>query len=310
MDKENFNKIYDDVSSGKLTKKEALGIIAKFISENYPLFKLHRYDEDFRSELMLAFFEKGERLFECYNPQKSDFFKYFYYFVTGLMSLETRCLANKNYKETLIFEENISSYAANENDYSIQNTFETKMFVKSEKTEYKPLTKVQLQKFYHKVSLKFPDKKILVLALKSSFYLKEYQVKKVCELYEIKEHIFYDTIQYCKMSVAPKYLKYQKAVERRNYNYYHHRKCSKKLKEFSEYKNKADSVVTKNRLLCLNYRHYNHWQNLNDKFEKGFLYLRPTNKTIGEILGICERQVSYYINCAKKDAKNNDFCVV
>lgn len=303
MDKENFNKIYEDVSGGKLTKKEALGIIAKFISENYRLFKLQRYDEDFRAELMLAVFERGEKLFECYNPQKSDFFKYFYYFVSGLISLGRRCRANKNYKDTLIFEENVSTYATNESDYGIQNAFETKMFSNPEKTEYKPLSKTELQKFYHKISLKFPDKKILVLALKSSFYLKEEQVKKVCEMYEIEEQIFYDTIQYCKTTVAAKYLKYQKAVERRNYNYYHHRKCSKQLKEFSEYKNRADNVVAKNRLLNLNCRHYNHWQNLNDKFEKGFLYLRPTNKTIGEILGICERQVSYYINCAKKDAK-------
>ena len=50
-------------------------------------------------------------------------------------------------------------------------------------------------------------------------------------------------------------------------------------------------------------KHYKTWQTLNKKFSDGFLFLRPTNKTVADLLGICERQISYYINCAKQDYK-------
>jgi hypothetical protein len=44
---------------------------------------------------------------------------------------------------------------------------------------------------------------------------------------------------------------------------------------------------------------------LNKAFEEGHLYLRPTNKTIANLLGICERQVAYYIKCAKREYDND-----
>ena len=54
-------------------------------------------------------------------------------------------------------------------------------------------------------------------------------------------------------------------------------------------------------MLKLEKHHYQNWKKMNCKFEEGFMYLRPTNKTIAELLLISERQVSYYINCAKKE---------
>ena len=62
-------------------------------------------------------------------------------------------------------------------------------------------------------------------------------------------------------------------------------------------------IEVKNRILQLENRHYLNWQKLNGKFEEGFMYLRPTNRTIGELLDMSERQVCYYINSAKKELK-------
>ena len=75
MKQEDFNQLFDDVKNGVIEKKEALGMLGKFIQENYPMFGLHRFDEDFRAELLVSFFEKGEKLFDNYDPQKTDFFK-------------------------------------------------------------------------------------------------------------------------------------------------------------------------------------------------------------------------------------------
>ena len=41
------------------------------------------------------------------------------------------------------------------------------------------------------------------------------------------------------------------------------------------------------------------WEKLNNKFQNGLVTVKPSNLSIANILGICERQVSYYIMCAK-----------
>ena len=305
MKQEDFNQLFDDVKNGVIEKKEALGMLGKFIQENYPMFGLHRFDEDFRAELLVSFFEKGEKLFDNYDPQKTDFFKFFFYYIIGLISSDRRYIARNSLKETLLFEEDVVSYSTKERNYSIQNTFESKMLYSSKKSsdEYKPLSFEQLREIFSKILAKSADKKILVLALKSCFYLTEIHIKKISELYNIDEVIMYDAIQYCKMSVISKSVKVQKILERRNYNYFHHRKCEKRITELDECVDKIESRIIKDRLVKLDGIHYNHWQALNRKFADGFLYLRPTNKTIGDLLNISVRQVSYYINCARIESK-------
>ena len=48
------------------------------------------------------------------------------------------------------------------------------------------------------------------------------------------------------------------------------------------------------------------WKNLNEKLQSGFRNIRPTNKVVANLTGICERQVSYYIKNAKELDINND----
>ena len=53
-------------------------------------------------------------------------------------------------------------------------------------------------------------------------------------------------------------------------------------------------------------KHEKNWKNLNKSFEDGHLYLRPTNKTVANIMGICERQVAYYIRTAKNELNKDN----
>ena len=53
-------------------------------------------------------------------------------------------------------------------------------------------------------------------------------------------------------------------------------------------------------------KHRKNWKRLNSSFEKGIMQLRPTNKTIADILGICERQVTYCINSIREEADQNE----
>ena len=55
MKKENFDQLYNDVKNGRLSIRQGVELLAQFVCENKPLFKLQCYDDDFASEMILYF---------------------------------------------------------------------------------------------------------------------------------------------------------------------------------------------------------------------------------------------------------------
>jgi hypothetical protein len=51
-------------------------------------------------------------------------------------------------------------------------------------------------------------------------------------------------------------------------------------------------------------KHYTSWKRLNKKLASGCIMLRPTNRTIAKYMGICERQVAYYLNRLKEEQQD------
>ena len=62
MKKENFDQLYNDVKNGRLSIRQGVELLAQFVCENKPLFKLQCYDDDFASEMILYFLERGEKV--------------------------------------------------------------------------------------------------------------------------------------------------------------------------------------------------------------------------------------------------------
>lgn len=301
MKSQELNLIPEKISQKQITKKEAIDIIGTFICQNYPIFGLHKYDEDFRADVLLYFLERGERVIESYNNQIADFFTYLYSNISSYIQTRKKMVAKNCIKESITISETANFLYEKESAYN--NIDYKKLELAKVPYSYKPITAENLKKIFEPISSVNNDKKILVLAMKSSFYISDSMIRKVCNLYKIKEEDFYSVIQYCKESITSKSNKHNIAIERRNYAYFHHKKYEHELEKSKE---KYTNSEADNNLIRKNNKHENNWKSLNYKFEHGFLYLRPTNRTIAEILGICERQVSYYINCAKKDfVKNN-----
>ena len=145
------------------------------------------------------------------------------------------------------------------------------------------------------------DKKIMVLALKASFYLTDEQIERICKFYDLKPEYFYSMVQHCKETLFSKNDKREKYMERRNFAYYHHRRYCRILYNLEDNDNLEEQDYLRKRYLRREKKHLHNWARLNNAFQKGHLYLRPTNKTVANLLGICERQVNYYIHCAKRD---------
>ena len=98
----NLNSIAESVNSGQITRNDGIRQLAAFVLYNKPLFGLHKYDEDFVSNLIVAMLEKGESFFDFYDEKQGSFFNYFFSYVKNLIHSEKRRLAYPDSSNELI----------------------------------------------------------------------------------------------------------------------------------------------------------------------------------------------------------------
>lgn len=300
MKKVNLNLIPIQLNEGSITTKEAVNIISEFVTLNYPVFGLQKYDEDFRSDIILNILERGQALIEGYNSERGDFFTYLYYQIKSFVHAHTRTWAKQNLESTITLPEKINMAEEKEYKYkTIDYSFiEKPNYVKTNKVPYAPqqkITPAELRKIFENVH---GDKKLLVVAIKSAYYITDKQVEQICNHYNIDENDFFKTIQYCRNKLISKAEKKLKLQERRNTAYLHHKNLETQLHNMETKQSEKDDFLKKE-FIAKEKKYYQHWETLNRQLEEGLLSLRPTNKTVASLLGICERQVAYYINCVK-----------
>jgi len=305
MESYDLNSFPEKIRTGVLSQKDAINNICSFISKNYRVFNLQKYDEDFRSELIVSFLENGVKFLNSYNPEIGDFFTFLYCYINSMVSTRIRALSLKTLKETVTLSEGITSLQEKEYKYS-RITHHISEIPKAPYA-YKPTNIEELKKVFANISSDKTDKKLLVLAMKASFYISDSQIKKICEIYDLAIDDFYRVIQYLKNSLMDKNDKRVKAEQRRNFAYYHHKRYNLQLEKMAESENKLQNLISDS-LKTKQDKHERNWQKMNKKLEEGYLYLRPTTKSIADLLGICERQVTYYINCARKELESKNGC--
>ena len=283
------------LQEGKITQKEAVNHITTFVIKNYPVFGLHKYDEDFRSEIQLLLLERGVNFLASYNSELSDFFTYLYCYVLNLIHTKKRNLAKSFIKENLTVSEGADYINELKHQYTIinYNNFEKPKIPYS----FNTIKPEYLKEIFSPLSNDNCDKKILVLALKSCFFLTDEHIAHISRIYKISPDDLYMAVQYCKDSVLKKAENHDRAIERRNFAYYHHKKYDYQLERM---KQRNESYKSEQFMRKYN-KYMKSWINLNQRFHEGYLILRPTSKTIAEILGISERLVSYYIARAKHE---------
>jgi len=304
MKNQELDIVLMELQKGMITQKQAINRISTFINKNYPVFGLHKYDEDFRSDLILSFLEKGEHIISLYNPQAGDFFTFLYCYITTLANSKRKVLAKKSISEKVAMEELKKN--ADEVSLKYKNINYSLFDMPKAPYAYKPVPAEELKNALKELSVRNKDKKILVLALKASFYLTDYQIEKVCSIYKLDKNIFYQLIQLCKESIYKKAEKRRKIQIRRSSAYYRHKRYKTIIEKLNQDEEKIENSILIARLSQKEIKCQRQWEKLNISFKEGLLKLRPTNRTVADLLGICERQVSYYINSARKEMEKNN----
>lgn len=316
------NLIPEQIKSGTISEQQALHNLAVFILQNPGIFGLQLKDEDFLSEVVTRFLEKDRMVFENFNPDYGSFFTYFFCYMKSIIVNCNRSRAVTYTKENHYVHESILNYentleAYSKIDYEkiespkIPFRYEkvsVEEFQLACKNETYQLTPVPVEIKNNKTplgkkinQLTFPklERLILVLALKSSYYLTDEQIVKISRMCNIDEYIFRDAIYSLNRTLEERIFKQRDFVQRRNHAYYLRKKYETQLENITN----AAVPVSEYSVLKIERKYNtqnNHWLMLNELLENGIVTIRPTNKAIAEVMGLCERQISYYLSRAKK----------
>ncbi len=299
-----INGIPCKIRQGLITEKEAVYEMCNFVNKNYPVFGIQLYDEDLRQDIMLDVMEKGRHILHMYNPELGDFFTYFYCFICTFINSRTKKQAAESVREHVNFSECILELEEKADKYNKIDY--TSLEVPKVPYSYKRIDPKAFQQAVKELSLNPDEKKVIILALKSSYYLTDDQIKRICKLYNIDKESFYPLIQHCKNTLCEKMETRQKYIKRRNYAYFHHKRCSSIINQLDDNNLTYKLKCLKEEIENKEKKHYKNWNKMNASFEKGFLYLRPSTKTVANLMGICERQVNYYLQSAKRDYEKQE----
>jgi hypothetical protein len=300
MTKLNLNLIPDMLQKKEVTRKEALNLLCEFILSDSPVFGLIKFDEDFISELILRILERGTVIFDSFNPNSGSFFTYFFKYVQSvkfhlLKELSIKELKYKHVvelsKEDLYISDSNSTY------------YPSKYFIKNEEKNIDEILKNSAiyPKDFLKLIKKHPrgyEKLLLVLALKSSYNITETNLNMIASCCNINKEKLQEIVDYLNDKLEYKLKRKRELEEKRNSVYFYKKKYEHQIKKLNEEVKEDNKYVSESLTEKYN-RKYEKWGTLNKKLNNSSHFFKPTNKEIANVLGLCERQVNYYIKALK-----------
>ncbi|WP_027727375.1 hypothetical protein [Treponema sp. C6A8] len=289
-----LNKIPSLLEEGLLTRNQAVNFMAEFIFKNYPLFGLHKYDEDFREEILLEFLEKGGNLIDCYKSSIGNFFPYFYSQISSIVNKNLKKRAKQSIEELCSYHEEYSKVLQDRYKYEPIS----QLCCAEQKVPYnrKRVSPEDLQAALHSYTEK-KERVLITLLLKYVQFYDEKNLYTICKALKLDYNVILEGIRICKLSLNTKLENQKLLTESRNKSYFYRTRYQSQLKFLTKEKDYGYFSDTN---LKKKLNHHTHaWQNKNHLLLLQTSHLVTSNKLIGELLGICERQVRYYLSCAK-----------
>jgi len=297
-----FNDLVKDVTEKRVTVSDAVNRIAVSIQTDYKVFGLAKYDEDLRASVVLDFLKTGYKLFDRYNENYGSFFNYLQSYIRGLTQTRIKKFAVENAKtqvEILHCEEN---YNEEVEKHAFSLCTEQKNYVQiPNKPVKKGKTPLTLKEFMQKRIIDQGAKPAVVIALRSCYDLSDTIINNICESYNIDKDDFFKNVQELKDLQYPKYCRHIEYENSRNEAFFMHRRYSPSM---ADYENSTEALKAQ---FMERYKNSTDlWNKKNRNLEKGRYHYNPTNAVLAERLGVCTRQISYYIAKARTLMKTED----
>ncbi|MBO4638287.1 MAG: hypothetical protein J5710_00865 [Treponema sp.] len=322
MTRDEIETIPELVKSGKMNWEQVAKELVVFIMRNKPMFGLQKYDEDFISDFIIQFLVRGPDALAEYDITKGGFMSYLFCMIKNIItSLNKKAALNSrieyhnvsesiaNYQNKVDAYQNINyeeferpkvpyTYKpVSYKDFQIAcktDSYHIKRIISSEESAFEADIKKKLKGY----SPKMIQNIVIVLALKSSYYITDDQIEKISKLLNIDKTSIHEIIQELKTLMDSRISNKEKIEIRRNRAYYNHKTMRDQIKW-----NELNSSEPQYENLKLNRKYEKNtrsWKTLNHQLEEGKILIRPTTKLIAKVLGISSRQVTYYQTTARK----------
>lgn len=303
--KTNLNQLPELMAENKISTQEALRIIAADVMENPLSYKIPTSDEDLKSELCLRLIQTSDYIFRHYKKNLCSFKTYLCSFIHFQIMNIVRDKYKENYLEEHIKNMSIFNYEEDKNKYNMNETSFNIDHLKNlnPKKQTKPLFSrkhpISSDSFKEFFETK-PEKKIkttLVLALKASYYLTNDHIEKISRYCGIKKSELQQLVDEINESLKTKQEAMETTKRLRDKSFQLHLK-------FQQMIEKAANETEKQEYLQKYSKQTENWQKKNQILQEQAQKLCPTNRRLAELLGICERQVGYYLQRAEQMMQN------
>lgn len=321
MTNEEMNLLPGKIKNGELTSENA---VWKLLTEVY--FNPRRFidsfmEDDTRSNFITHIQPKIKKVIERYNPEICPFSAYFYVYIYNAFYSWRRSLIRETQSKKILnesamqlYEEKCEQYTQNESQKSLEPSPSITESSNEEEHHIRRLNKGNgLKKILNTTPLhpkglllqwsskNFIQKKTTIMALKACYYIHDEQLREICKTCKCDLSTMQQKIDFLRKGLESKAERRENFIRRRDNAYFFHKKYALLLQEIS-----LNSPCRKS-LLKKYIRHTESWKLKNDMLQNNRFRICPSNKLIAKILGISERQVSYYIAAAKANCSNLTF---
>lgn len=277
MIENNFDEIARNVQNGTLQLTDAITQVLQFIFLNKPYFALTALSEDDFSEFLLFIYPSVEKSFTCYSRTKASYLTYLqniirfslksWFRIEKERKYSHKCIINNEYELLIKYDDIIQE----QDDFAAEDT-----------PCYNIIDK-------HK---DYPIKEIiLVLAMKSCYYLEENHIQKLSELTGIDIDTLWSWKEELDSTLDKKVSEMNKLVNSRNKTFFQKKVVESQL---SNIDSETSFYNLKEKSLQYHTRVWNSKNNSN--------YTRsisPTNNNIARTLNIPIRRINSLISKIK-----------
>ncbi len=320
-----LNEIFERVSDGSMTSEKGLTLIMEDMIAFPARYGLAKYSDEFRSEIILHIFEKHRDIFSRFEKRNCQFRTYFYSLVHYSIKTHVTKLSQKKLQEagSLIFsrlnyESTIDKYNRNEysfhlsdiTPYALQKTDrppyrDTKTLASALRNsehkpdEYEPEQKKEgieepIKAWFKKYK---PSERLrktaLILALKSSSFLTDDMLASISEFCRIPQNELEKTVAALNKTLEEQSDKHDREISKLDRDFYLARSTEVQICNTNDSAKKAE-------LKKLYAIHRRSWLLKAQDLRRPRLTICPSNKSLAKVLGICERQVGYYLQNAEE----------
>lgn len=309
MEKLNLENLAKDYSDGKMTEKQCSLKLMEYIFLHKSLFGLKALDEDDFLDFLIFEIPKFGKIFTLYDKKIGTFFSFLQFTLRKALSIwKKNSIRNKVMDDEILtsqkieIEEYTEKYELEAEGLEIIKEQETAALAQCVESPFK-INENMPYRFdkYKKIDIRrtkignLQKEIVLILALKSCYYLDDEMINKVSAYTGIEKGKLISMQKSLNADLTTKIKRRASCIKCRNNSFYFHRKYSQELQYLSPHTSWCRLIQDKYD------KHTKTWINRNSRLRRKDYYVSASNCAVGKVLNMDPRHVKYILDKANNN---------